>query len=126
MVVHRLMVLSAAAVAALTSSSFAGPCSLEIDRLQTRIQAMLAAEAAVGPSERESTSALLHRQPTPGSIAAAEERLREVSATRARVFSEALARSRAADRAGDKKTCEQALADVLRTIAPLPPGRANE
>jgi hypothetical protein len=120
------MVLSAAAVAALTSNSFAGPCSLEIDRLQTRIQAMLAAEAAVGPSERESTSALLHRQPTPGSIAAAEERLREVSATRARAFSEALARSRAADRAGDKKTCEQALADVLRTIAPLPPGRANE
>ena len=126
MVVHRLMVLSAAAVAALTSNSFAGACSFEIDRLQTRIQAMLAADAAAGRGERESTSALLHRQPTPGSIAAAEEMLREVSATGAKVFSEALARSRAADRAGDKKTCEQALADVLRTIAPLPPGRANE
>jgi hypothetical protein len=126
MVIHRLMVLSAAAVAVLTSNSFAGPCSLEIDRLQTRIQAMLGAEAAVGPSERESTSALLHRQPTPGSIAAAEERLREASATRAKAFSEALARARAADRAGEKKTCEQALADGLRTIAPLPPGRANE
>jgi hypothetical protein len=126
MVVHRLMVLSAVAVAALTSSSFAGPCSVEIDRLHTRIQAVLAAEAAVGPSERESTSALLHRQPTPRSIAAAEEMLREVSATRAKAFAEALARARAADSAGDRKTCERALADVLRTIAPLPPGRANE
>ena len=126
MVIHRLMVLGAAAVAALTSSSFAGPCSLEIDRVQTRIQAMFAARAAGGPSERESTSALLHRQPTPGSIAGAEEMLREVSATRAKTFAEALARARAADSAGDRRTCEQALADVLRTIAPLPPGRANE
>jgi hypothetical protein len=120
------MVMSAVAVAAMTSNSFAGPCSPEIDHLQTRIQAMLAAEAAVGPSEREGTTALLHRQPTPGSIAAAQQRLREVSATRAEAFAAALSRAREADRVGDKKTCEQALADVLRTIAPLPPGRANE
>jgi hypothetical protein len=126
MVIHRSLVLSAVAVAALTSSSFAGPCSLEIDRVQTRIQTTLAAKAAGGPSEKESTNALLHRQPTPGSIAAAQERLREVSGTRAQAFAEALARARTADRASDKKTCEQALADVLRTIAPLPPGRANE
>jgi hypothetical protein len=87
---------------------------------------MLAADAAAGRGARESSSALLHRQPTPGSIDDAEEMLREVSATRAKAFAEAMARARAADSTGDKKTCEQALADVLRTIAPLPPGRANE
>jgi hypothetical protein len=66
MVIHRLMVLSTVAVAALTSSSFAGPCSLEIARMQTRVAAMFSANAAARPSERESTTALLHRQPTPG------------------------------------------------------------
>ena len=45
-----------------------GPHSVTID-------AMLEAQAAAGRSTRESTAATMHRQPTPGSIAAAEVKL---------------------------------------------------
>jgi hypothetical protein len=94
--------------------------------MQTRVAAMFSANAAARPSERESTTALLHRQLTPGSIAAAEERLKVVSTARAKAVADDLARARTADNAADKRACEQALADVLRAMAPLPPGRANE
>ena len=77
MTVSRLLMLTAAALAASTSAGHAGPCSPEIDRMQARVDAMIAATAAAGPTGRESDAALMHRQPTPGSIAAAEERLGE-------------------------------------------------
>ena len=114
----RLIVFSAVAVAASISTAHAGPCSPEIDRMQTRVDARLAAKAATGPSAKESTEALVHRQPTPGSIAAAEEKLGEVSATKVETATQAIARARAADSAGDRSACEQALADVERVIGP--------
>jgi len=113
-----LIVLSAAAIAASISVARAGPCSPEIDSMQTRIDARLAAKAATGPTAKESTDALTHRQPTPGSIAGAEERLREMSAQTAATVKQALERARAADSAGDKNACEQALAEVQRLIGP--------
>jgi hypothetical protein len=58
--------------------------------------------------------ALLHRQPTPGSIARAEEILGEGSGGVQAVA--ALARAREADRAGDRKFCEQALAEARQAI----------
>jgi hypothetical protein len=116
--IQRLAVLSAAAFVASISSGQAGPCTQEIDATQVRIDAKMGARAAGGPSERESAGALLHRQPTPGSIAAAEERLGEVSAQTVEVVTRAMERARAADSAGDKSACEQALAEVQRAIAP--------
>jgi hypothetical protein len=73
-------------------------------------------KAAAGPSAKESTDALTHRQPTPSSIAGAEGRLREMSAQTAAAVKQALERARTADSAGDKNTCEQALAEVQRLI----------
>jgi hypothetical protein len=55
-------------------------------------------------------------QPTPRSIAAAEERLGEVSQKAVEAARQAMVRARAADSAGDKNACEQALADVQRAI----------
>jgi hypothetical protein len=72
MTIWRLLVLSAATLAASTMAGYAGPCSNEIDRMQARINARVEAAATTGPSAPESPGALLHRQPTPGSIAAAE------------------------------------------------------
>ena len=72
MIIRRLLVLSAATLATSTVAGYAGPCSNEIDRMQARIDAGVEAVAPTGPSAPESPGALLHRQPTPGSIAAVE------------------------------------------------------
>jgi hypothetical protein len=75
MSLKRFLVACAAALAASMSASYAGPCSHEVDRILAEIDAKLEAKAAAGPSARESTAATMHRQPTPGSIAAAETRV---------------------------------------------------
>jgi hypothetical protein len=116
--IDHLVVLSAAALALSMSGSHAGPCSQEIDRMQAQVDAKLEARAAAGPAARESPGALLHRQPTPGSIAAAENKLGDVSSQTAETIAAAMARAREADRAGDQSACEQALADVQRAIGP--------
>ena len=86
--------------------------------MQARVDAALDAKAASGPAARESAGALMDRQPTPGSIAAAEERLGDLSAQTTEVVAQGLVRARAADSAGDKNACEQALAEVQRAISP--------
>ena len=77
--IRRLLELSAAALAASTIACSAGPCSPEIERMQARLDARLQAAARAGPSAPESSRALHHRQPTPGSIASAEIGLGEIS-----------------------------------------------
>jgi hypothetical protein len=119
MIIRRSLVLSAAAFLTSTTSVYAGPCSQEIDRVQARVDAKLEAAARIGPSAPESSGALLHRQPTPGSIAAAESRLGEMSSATLAAVTAGMARAREADRAGDASACEQALADVRRAIGPL-------
>jgi hypothetical protein len=116
MSIHYLCVPVAAAIILSIVPSYAGPCSPEIDRMQARIDAIIGATAAAGPAGRESTAATTHRQPTPGSIAAAEARLGE--GARAEHALAALARARAADRVGDATACERALADAQRAIGP--------
>jgi hypothetical protein len=116
MSIQRLVVACAAAFAALMSASYAGPCSQGIDGMQAQFDAKLEANAAVGPSARESTAATMNRQPTPDSIAAAEAKLGEISPESVRAVEAGMARARDADRAGDQSTCEQALADVQRIL----------
>jgi len=113
---NRSLVLGAVMVALLTLPSYAGPCTHEIDRMQAAIDAKLEAKAAAGPAARESTAATMNRQPTPGSIAAAEARLGEVSPQMIEAVGAAMAQARAADRADDKIGCERALADVQGVI----------
>jgi hypothetical protein len=114
--IHRLCVLVTAAIALSIVPSLAGPCSSEIDRLQPGVDALIAAAGVAGPAGRQSTAAMTHRQPTPSSIAAAEARVKEgARADRARA---AMARARAADRAGDTSACQRALADVQHEIGP--------
>lgn len=84
--------------------------------MQPRVDAKLEAMAGTGPSAAESAAALRHRQPTPGSIAAAESRLDDPSSSTAAALRAAMLRAREADRAGDADACEQALAEVRRAI----------
>jgi len=105
MTIRRLLWLSAATLS-------------EIERMQAHLDARLEAAASTGPSLPEGSNALLHRQPTPNSMAAAEVAHGKISPEKAKVVRAAMARARKADQAGDKATCEQALAEVQRTIGP--------
>jgi hypothetical protein len=108
-------VLSAVVLFVSTSASFAGPCTSAIEAMQAKLDARVAAATAAAPSAKESTAATLHRQPTPDSIAAAEASLGAGVATRQAAA--ALSRARAADAAGDKASCEQALADAESALS---------
>jgi hypothetical protein len=99
-----------------TPACFAGPCSPQIDAMQAKIDARLAAAAAAGPSGKETTAATMDRQPTPKSIAEAEVKLGDISAQTVQAVGDAMARARKADLAGDKAGCEQALSDVKKTM----------
>lgn len=110
------LALSASLVAAHVGPSRADPCAVEIDRLQARIDASLDAQAGRGRTARESGGALEHRQPTPETILEAEEALGEAGALRDAMA--ALERARRADRAGDARACEEALAAARRALRP--------
>lgn len=114
----RSMAWGAVVLAATMSAGHAGPCSPEIDRMQARIDAALEAKAGAGAAAKESSGALTHRQPTPGSIAAAEEGTDKLSTEKVDAVTQAMARARVADGAGDKGACEQALADAQQVIGP--------
>jgi hypothetical protein len=111
----KLLVLSVATVVSSTQSSRADSCSREIDRAWVQVNAKIQARSAAGRSIPQSTIALLHRQPTQSSVAAAEEKLVDVWLPMETAVG-SLARAREADRANDRIACEEALAEVQRVI----------
>ncbi len=86
--------------------------------MQARIDAKVEAMAAAGPTGPQGAVAGMSSQPTPRSMAAAEARLGEVSPETVDAVRQTMLRARAADSAGNKSACEQALADVQRAIGP--------
>jgi hypothetical protein len=113
----RLLAL-AATLAASVSAAHAGPCSAQIDQMQARFDAKLASAARGGPTARESVAATDHRQPTPDSIAAAEERLGELTPRTVDAIESGLARARKADAEDKRGACEAELAEVSQAIGP--------
>ena len=118
MIIRRYIFLLAITIPATLSTAYAGPCTDQIERMQARIDAALETKLASGPRAAESTSATMHRQPTPQSLAAAEERLGNLSSGKVDAVMNAMATARAADAAGDKAGCGKALADVENAIKP--------
>jgi hypothetical protein len=116
MSMQRVAILTAAIFALALPTAQAGPCSAEIDRIQARIDARLAATATTGAGAPESPAALLHRQPTPGSIAKAEEGLGELSVENVLSVQRGMEQARAADRVGDARACVKALTAVERAL----------
>jgi hypothetical protein len=116
MSIWYIVMLSAGAVAASTIGSQAGPCFADFYRMEARIEAWLNAKAAAGPTAQptaqESSEALLHRQPTPRSIAAVESRLGTVSPQKLDAIRQGMARAHEADSAGDLEACRRALSGV--------------
>jgi hypothetical protein len=106
------------AVAATASATYAGPCSDQIDAMQARIDAKLEAKAAAGPTAKQGVAAGMGMQPTPASIAAAEETLGDISAKKVEAMKRGMARARVADKAGDLRACRKTLAAVQRVLGP--------
>jgi hypothetical protein len=111
----ELLALTVVAVASSTQPSRADSCSHDIDRAWVQVNAKIQARSAAGRSIPQSTIALLHRQPTRSSVAAAEEMLVDVWLPMETAVA-ALSRAREADRANDRIACEEALAEVQRVI----------
>jgi hypothetical protein len=118
MMTVQLLVCTAVAVAVSVSPGHAGPCSREIDAMQARIDATLEAKAAAGPTAKEGVAAGMSVQPTPQSIAVAEEKLGEISPRKVKAIKRGMARARVADKAGDLRACRKALAAVQRVLGP--------
>jgi len=54
----------------------------------------------------------MHRQPTPGSVASAEEQAGSLSSAEVQAITEDMDAARRADEEGDSAACEKALSDV--------------
>ena len=120
MAVRVAIVSSAAALAMWTATSYAGPCANEIYQADVAIGKRLGAAAAAGKPGIESNFATMNHQPTPGSMARAEEQAGDLSATEAQTVEQNMAAARKADAANDRAGCEKALADVRRILGVLP------
>ena len=121
MIKLRAALFGAAAFAAFAvsgSASYAGPCSNQIDAMQARIDAKLEAKAAAGPTAKEGVAATMNVRPTPASIAAAEEKLGDISPKKVKAMKRGMARARVADKVGDLRACRKALAAVQRVLGP--------
>jgi hypothetical protein len=119
MKIARMLTVSAAAFTASISASLAGPCTAEIETMMVRFNADLQANAAAGSTANEqAVVGGRHVQPTPRSMAAAEEKLGQMSPEILELVEQAMERARAADDVGDSVACKEALADVQRAIGP--------
>jgi hypothetical protein len=118
MITLRVLVFSTMAVAATASATYAGPCSDQIDAMQARIDAKLEAKAAAGPTAKQGVAAGMSVQPTPASIAAAEEKLGDISPKKVKAIKRGMARARVADKVGDLRACRKTLAAVQRVLGP--------
>lgn len=114
--IRDAMALSVAVALLSTAPAHAGPCSKQIFAIQLQFNSKLNAAAASGPAGAESPAALMHRQPTPKSVAHAEEKLGDISQDNTQVFARALKRAREADAVGDQPACEHALDEARRAL----------
>jgi hypothetical protein len=89
-------------------------CGKGIDRVQAAVDAAIARHAGSGPFTRESTFAKLGHQPTPATVARAEDGGAGWIGGEKAVA--ALARARDAHRAGDSRTCVSELRAARRAL----------
>jgi hypothetical protein len=106
----KAMKMSAALVAAAlclgVAPAHAGPCTTAIAEFEQAIR-QSAGNPNAGPMARQSISAQLDRQPTPGSVQRAEARAQTT-------FAATLARAKRRDARGDRAGCTRALTAAKR------------
>jgi hypothetical protein len=97
MIKSRAVLFVPVAFALSIAAAYAGPCSDAIDAMRARIDATLEAKAAAGPAAKEGVPAGMSVQPTPASIAAAEEKRDEIPTKKATAIQRGMAVACAAD-----------------------------
>jgi hypothetical protein len=100
MIIRYALAMSSLALVLSAGSSYSGPCEQQILDVRDAAKEWMNAIAAAGPAGNESTVAKLHRQPTPKSVAQAEEQLGELSDKDAEAYHQAMERAMTADKAG--------------------------
>jgi hypothetical protein len=111
-------VTAAAGIAFILSAApaHAGPCTDRIYQTDLDVAKLLHAAASQGGTAPQSAFATMHRQPTPGSIATAEQQIGDLSGEEVQAITEDMDEARNADDAGDRDGCEKALSDVDRML----------
>lgn len=94
----------------------AGPCTDRIYQADLDVARLLHSAAAQGRTAPESAFATMHRQPTPGSIASAEQQAGALSTEEVQAITVAMDEARHADGEGDGDGCQKALSDVDRIL----------
>ncbi len=102
-------------LAGLGASANAASCAVQIDQVQAKLDAALAQHAKNAQYAVESKSATLSRQPTPGSIARAEDKIGAWPGGDLAVA--ALGRAREAQTTGRVAACFKALRQAERAIS---------
>jgi hypothetical protein len=110
-----VLALCVAATMLSTSPGHAGPCTRDIDREWVEVGAKIQARVGAGRSYIQGTVGLLHRQPTPSSVAAAEGKVGDIWVPLETAVI-ALARAREADHANDAGACKEALIAAQRAF----------
>src|ERR1700733_877899 len=116
MIVRQATVAAGMALVLGAAPALAGPCTERIYQTDLDVAKLLDSAAAQGQPAAESTFATMHRQPTPGSIASAEQQAGDLTSEEAQAITEAMDEARHADDEGDRAGCEKALSDVDRML----------
>jgi hypothetical protein len=116
MIIRNAIAPAATAFALVASPANAGPCTDRIDQANAAVEKLLDDAAANAKPAAESTFATMHRQPTPGTVASAEEKSGALSQAQVEAITEKLDAARDADNKGDGAACEKALSEVDRLL----------
>ncbi|MGB7973348.1 MAG: hypothetical protein WCF81_03130 [Roseiarcus sp.] len=116
MIVRRAAAVGGMAFIFGAAPAYAGPCTERIYQTGLDVAKLLDSAAARGRPKTESTFATMHRQPTPGSIASAEQEAGDLTSEETQAITEAMDEARHADDEGDSAACEKALNDVDRMV----------
>jgi hypothetical protein len=92
------------------------PCTDRIYQADLKVEKLIDAAPANGKPAAQSTFATLHRQPTPGTVARAEEKAGDLSLAQVEAITRKLDDARDADEKGDRAACETALNDAERML----------
>ena len=109
--------LFAAASALSAGGANAGPCAGDITKAEVEIGKRLEQLAAQGKPGSETTFATTHHQPTPATVAGAEEKVGDISEAQVNAVRQWMAEARKDDAAGDLDNCEKALAQARSLLA---------
>jgi hypothetical protein len=112
MIVRHATAMAGLAFVLSAAPAHAGPCTDRIYETDLAVSKLLDSAAAEGRPAAESNFATMHRQPTPGSVASAEEHAGDLTADQLDEVTEAMDVARHADDAGDRAACEKALSDI--------------